>query len=159
MRIGFPLLSDAGSTVIKAYGLLNTTVEPGSRADGVPFPGTFVLDGRGRVTARFFEAAYQERNTVASILARQGSALAGGPVVAADTKHLAVQASISDGVVAPGSRVTLSVAVTPRPGMHVYAPGTPHLPGGDVHRGRAAVAAQPPAAVSAVGDLSLRAAR
>ena len=28
--IGFPLLSDAGSTVIKAYGLLNTTVEPES---------------------------------------------------------------------------------------------------------------------------------
>ena len=122
--------------MIKAYGLLNTTVEPGSRAAGVPFPGTFVLDARGRVTARFFEAAYQERNTVASILARQGSALAGGPAVAADTRHLAVQASISDGVVAPGSRVTLSVAVTPRPGMHVYAPGTPHLPGGDVHGGQ-----------------------
>ena len=26
-------------------------------------------------------------------------------------------------MVAPGSRVTLSMAVTPRPGMHVYAPG------------------------------------
>jgi hypothetical protein len=122
--IAFPILSDAGSAVIKSYGLLNTTVEPGSRAAGVPFPGTFVLDARGRVTARFFEAAYQERNTVASILARQGSALAGGPAVAVDTRHLAVQASISDGVVAPGSRVTLSLAVTPRPGMHVYAPGS-----------------------------------
>ena len=121
--ITYPLLSDPGSQVIKAYGLFNTTVEPGSRAYGVPFPGTFVLDRAGRVTARYFEAAYQERNTVASILARQGTALTGGPVVAAETSHLTVDARLSDGVVSPGSRVALALAIAPRAGMHVYAPG------------------------------------
>jgi hypothetical protein len=121
--ITYPLLSDTGSGIIKAYGLFNTTVEPGSRAFGVPFPGTFVLDRDGRVTARYFEAAYQERNTVASILARQGTALTGGPSVRAETRHLTIDASLSDGVVAPGSRITLSLAISPRAGMHVYAPG------------------------------------
>ncbi|MGD9906137.1 MAG: protein-disulfide reductase DsbD domain-containing protein [Vicinamibacterales bacterium] len=41
------------------------------------------------------------------------------------TAHLTVQAAASVAALAPGDRVTLSVDVTPRPGMHVYAPG-PH---------------------------------
>ena len=122
--ITYPLLSDLGSPIIRSYGLLNTTVEPGSRAFGVPFPGTFVLDATGRVTARYFEAAYQERNTVASILTHQGvTPVSAGPVVALETSHLTVQAVVSDAVVSPGSRFSISLAVTPRRGMHVYAPG------------------------------------
>lgn len=120
--ITFPLLSDRGSVVIRQYGLLNPSYAPDSRAYGVPYPGTFVLDGTGRIVSRHFEAAYQERNTVASILARAGRP-GQGPLVAAESAHLAVQATASDGVVAPGHRITLTFEVTPARGMHVYAPG------------------------------------
>jgi hypothetical protein len=34
-----------------------------------------------------------------------------------------MRASISDATVAPGARVSIVVTVTPRPTMHVYAPG------------------------------------
>lgn len=122
--ITFPLLSDRGSTVIRRYGLLNTTVQPGTRAEGIPFPGTFILDRTGRVVARYFERAYQERNTVASILVRQGHGSGLGPAVSAATAHLEVTGRAADGVVAPGSRTSLVFDVTPRRGMHVYAPGT-----------------------------------
>ena len=37
---------------------------------GIAFPGTFILDRQGRVTSRFFEESYIERNTVASILTK-----------------------------------------------------------------------------------------
>ena len=121
--ITFPLLSDRGSVVIRQYGLLNPSYPPDSRAYGVPYPGTFVLDAGGRIVSRHFEAAYQERSTVASILARAGSA-GQGPLVAAESAHLAVQATASDGVVAPGNRITLTFDITPARGMHVYAPGT-----------------------------------
>lgn len=88
----------------------------------MPYPGTFVLDARGRVVARHFEAAYQERNTVAGILTRQG--VAGmGPVATVRTAHLTVQASASDQIVSPGSRFSLALEITPDRGMHVYAPG------------------------------------
>lgn len=120
--ITFPLLSDRDSAVIRRYGLLNPSYAPGSRAFGVPYPGTFVLDAAGRVVSRHFEAAYQERNTVASILARAGRP-GQGPVVAAQSAQLTVQAMASDGVVAPGNRITLTFDVTPARGMHVYAPG------------------------------------
>lgn len=121
--ITFPMLSDQGSAIIKRYGLLNTTVQPGTRAEGVPFPGTFVLDRTGTVVARYFEEAYQERNTVASVLARQGSGVGSGPSMSASTAHLDVKGAAADAAVAPGSRTTLVFDITPRRGIHVYAPG------------------------------------
>ena len=71
--ITFPMLSDTGSAVIKRYRLLNRQVPEGTPQYGIPYPGTFVLDAHGVVTARYFEEAYQERTTVESILTHIGS--------------------------------------------------------------------------------------
>jgi hypothetical protein len=121
-EIAFPLLADVGSAVIARYGILNTA-ETGSRA-GIPYPGTFILDKNGRVTARFFEKAYQERFTASSILVRLGGP---GPTgrMAQETKtpHLVVRTWASDEVVAPGVRFALVAEVTPNDTIHVYAPG------------------------------------
>jgi peroxiredoxin len=146
-KITFPLLSDVGSATIRRYGIVNTVVEealgpngkdpavladlsryvtgnqPAERHRGIPFPGTFMIDRQGRVTSRFFEDYYWERNTVSNIMLRTGAA--GTPVeaVQASTQHLDVTAYASDARVAPGTRFSLVVDVTPKRGMHVYAPG------------------------------------
>jgi DsbC/DsbD-like thiol-disulfide interchange protein len=39
-----------------------------------------------------------------------------------ETPHLTITASSSVGAVAPGGRVSLFVAIAPKPGMHVYSP-------------------------------------
>ena len=82
-----------------------------------------MIDRQGRVTSRFFEDYYWERNTVSNIMLRAGTA--GTPVQAmrASTGHLDVTAYPSDANVAPGARFSLVVNVTPKRGMHVYAPG------------------------------------
>jgi hypothetical protein len=121
--ITFPLLSDRESAIIRRYGLLNTTVEPGTPTYGIPFPGTLIVGRDGIVKSRHFETAYQERNTVASVLVRQGMSPT-GPLVTAETPHLRLTAAVSDEVVAPGERVSIVVDVTPLRGMHVYAPGS-----------------------------------
>lgn len=133
--IDFPLLSDEGSATIREYGLLNEDMDPARapeerrelmrRLYGIPYPGTFMLDTEGRVTARFFEAAYQERSTVSSIAVRLGDAPAGADRAAAriETDHLEAVAWATDDVVAPGNRLSLVVDVTPKSDMHVYAPG------------------------------------
>ena len=93
---------------------------------GIPHPGTFVLDKSGRVTARFFEEAIQERSTASSIVVRLGDSIPGAPDRAATrvaTDHLAAVAWATDDMVAPGNRLSFVVDVTPRSGMHVYAPG------------------------------------
>ena len=134
-EIAFPLLSDAGSTTIREYGLLNEEMNPErapeerrelmQRLYGIPYPGTFMLDPDGRVTARFFEAAFQERSTVSSIAVRLGDAAAGtgSDATRVETDHLNALAWATDEVVAPGNRLSLVVDVTPKPDMHVYAPG------------------------------------
>ncbi len=134
--IEMPLLSDEGSATIRAYDLLNHEMDPARapedrremmrRLYGIPYPGTFLLDPAGRVTARFFEAAYQERSTVSSIAVRLGDAIAGAADRAANrvtTDHLEALVWATDDAVAPGNRLSIVVDVTPKTDMHVYAPG------------------------------------
>src|SRR5205814_7901836 len=148
--ITFPLLSDAGSETIKRYGILNTVAMeaagpdakdpaladdirkyvsvagPNPRQAGIAFPGTFILDRDARVKSRFFEDFYIERNTASSIMARVGVKGAPGGNVAgtqASTEHLQLKTYPSDAAVAPGNRFALTFEITPRPRMHVYAPG------------------------------------
>jgi hypothetical protein len=145
-RISFPLLSDAGSATIRNYGILNPLPEvalagaddpalkaelqryvsggaPSSRMAGIAFPGTFVVDRDGRVTSRFFEEYYVERSTVASVMLRLGAASAPVSATKLSTSHLDATAYPSDADISVGNRFTIAVDVTPKPGLHVYAPG------------------------------------
>lgn len=142
------MLSDEGSATIKKYGLLNPLVDlalgpdkdrpdikaevekyvsgVGARANmaGMAFPGTIVVDRRGRVTSRFFEDFYVERNTVSSLLIKLGDN-AGATVAATKvaSNHVDVSTYPSDATIAPGNRFSLAVEVAPHKGLHVYAPG------------------------------------
>jgi hypothetical protein len=118
--ITFPLLSDAGSEIIRRYGILNR--EATGRTAGIPHPGTFVLDARGVVVSRSFEERYQERATVQSLLAREPQAEPQPGSQRQETPHLVLTTSASDRDAAPGARVSLLLDVAPKPRMHVYAP-------------------------------------
>jgi peroxiredoxin len=147
--ITFPLLSDQGSATIKRYGILNTVVDealgpngtdpavladlrlyatvnaPSDNLRGIPFPGTFIVDRQGRVTSRFFEDYYRERITTSTILLRTGRAAAATAVrgTQVSTNHLALRTYPSDSTIALGNRFAIAVEITPKKGMHVYAPG------------------------------------
>ena len=145
--ITFPLLSDPGSATIKRYGILNpvpemalgpnasdpavraevqkyvSVVNPNARMIGIAFPGTFMLDRQGRVTSRFFEELYIERNTVSSLMLKLGVGTAPVNATKISTAHLEATTYPSDAAIAPGNRITLTLDIVPRSGMHVYAPG------------------------------------
>lgn len=145
--ITFPLLSDVGSVTIRRYGILNTVAQEAlgpaasdpdvvartrvfatllpaaERLRGIPFPGTFIVDRGGRVQARFFESFFRERNTVSNILMALGSGRAPLAGVQVSNGQLDLRAYASDTTVALGNRFSLVLEITPRPGMHVYAPG------------------------------------
>ncbi len=145
--ITFPLLSDAGSATIKRYGILNPVPQwamgpdkddPAVKAEiekyvsvrtpnpsqvGIAFPGTFILDKEGRVTSRFFEDFYIERNTMSSIMMRLGNRVAPVAGTKVSTAHLEITTYPSDSAVAPGNRFSIALDIRPRSGIHVYAPG------------------------------------
>jgi AhpC/TSA family protein len=120
--ITFPLLSDEGSAVIKRYGLFNTTVAQTSPNYGIPFPGTFIVDAAGVVTSRFFEAAYQERNTITSVLVKLGARL-DVPATKITAPHLTLTTYATDQVASAGTHFSVVVDAVPGPRVHVYAPG------------------------------------
>ena len=67
-KVGYLLLSDAGSKTIDAYGIRNTELKSGSRMDGIPHPGTFIIDREGIVRAKLSEKGYKIRHTTVRFL-------------------------------------------------------------------------------------------
>jgi AhpC/TSA family protein/cytochrome c biogenesis DsbD-like protein len=122
MKIGFPLLSDEGSVVIRSFGILNTTVTRGVLDDGVPYPGIFIVDASGKVTAKYFEEKYQERFTPDTILSKEFG-LTGGARFERRTDHLKLTAQVSQDQVRPGNRLSVVANIELPPKMHIYAPG------------------------------------
>lgn len=120
--ITFPLLSDEGSAVIKQYGIFNTTVAQNTPTYGIPFPGTFIVDARGVVTSRFFENAYQERNTITSVLVKLGARLdiAATKITA---PHLTLTTYTTDQTASAGTHFSVVIDAVPGSQVHVYAPG------------------------------------
>jgi len=149
--VTFPLLADDDSAVITDFGILNTVAieaqgpngdhpdvvadvakyvsvfGAGSNIVGTPFPGTFMLDGEGRVTARFFEEFYRERNTTANVMLRLGEGLSPIEAIEGETAHLKFTAYASDPAITVGTRFSVAVEIEPNPGMHLYAPGADEL--------------------------------
>ena len=145
--ITFPLLADDDSSAISEFGILNTVAaegvgenadDPDVKADvakyvsafganpmivGTPYPGTFMIDGDGKVTSRFFEEFYRERNTTTNVMLKLGMGLSPIAAVEGETAHLKFTAYPSNTSVTVGTRFSLALDVTPGPNMHVYAPG------------------------------------
>jgi peroxiredoxin Q/BCP len=61
MKIAFPLLSDPGSKTIEDYHIRNQSAR--GKAEGVPHPGTFILDQEGVIRAKLFLEGYRDRHT------------------------------------------------------------------------------------------------
>ena len=65
-KITFPMLSDPESRTIEAYHIRNEAAR--GRAEGVPRPGTFILDREGVIRAKLFLEGYRDRHTTDALI-------------------------------------------------------------------------------------------
>lgn len=65
-KITFPLLSDPESRTIDAYHVRNEAAK--GKAEGVPHPGTFLLDRDGVIRAKLFLEGYRDRHTTDALI-------------------------------------------------------------------------------------------
>ena len=65
-KISFPLLSDPESKTIEAYHIRNEAAK--GKAEGVPDPGTFILDRDGVIRAKLFLDGYVNRHTTEALI-------------------------------------------------------------------------------------------
>ncbi len=71
-KITFPLLSDEDGKTIAAYALKNPDMA-GKKAgkinfDGIPYPGTILVDRDGVIRAKLFVDGYKERHSTAELV-------------------------------------------------------------------------------------------
>jgi len=67
--IDYLMLSDADSKTIDAYGIRNETTKPGTKMDGIPHPGTFIIGKEGIVRGKIFYKGYIKRHPNDEVLA------------------------------------------------------------------------------------------
>ena len=65
-KITFPLLADPGGKTIAAYGLTNPDAT--GKLEGIPYPGTMIVDKDGVIRAKLFHDGYKERHAAADII-------------------------------------------------------------------------------------------
>lgn len=125
--ITYTLLSDPDSQVIRAFGILNTLIDPNDHPwYGIPYPGTFVVNPDGVITHKFFDNNLAVRAGPEQLL----RAALGEPVVESaggtDTpEEVEVSVSLDGDALAPTVQKDLVARFRVPAGRHVYAAPAP----------------------------------
>jgi hypothetical protein len=120
--IGFPLLSDHDSAVIRDFGIFNMNIAPGLRAHGVPHPVDYLVAPDGVLIRKYFVPNYMHRVTASAVALREFGAAA-GPAVTLRRGALAVDIELSGAQAFAGQEIGFLAKFKLEPGWHVY--GTP----------------------------------
>ncbi|MEO6981642.1 MAG: peroxiredoxin family protein [Edaphobacter sp.] len=121
--ITYPMLSDTGSKIIRAFDILNP--EGKGFAAGIPYPGIYYISPEGVILKRYFESQYSDRFTPNDIYA---DIFGVSPLLASEAEpipaaHITLRLSQSDKIVGAGNRLKLLVHIEPAAHIHLYAPG------------------------------------
>ncbi len=123
--VTFPLLSDPDSEIIERFGILNTLVEADDHPwYGIPFPGSYVIDADGIITAKFFEANLAFRANADELLrAAKGEEVVLAP--AAPTSQVTVDVAFDGTILPVGILRDLVVTFRVPEGQHLYGEPVP----------------------------------
>ncbi len=123
--VTFPLLSDPDSEIIERFGILNTLVKSDDHPwYGIPFPGSYVIDADGIITAKFFEANLAFRANADELLrAAKGEEVVLAP--AAPPLQVTVDVAFDGTILPVGVLRDLVVTFRVPEGQHLYGEPVP----------------------------------
>jgi hypothetical protein len=125
-HIGFPLLSDRDSAVIRSFGILNANIAPDLRAHGVPHPVQYLVAPDGIILRKFFVPNYQHRVAASAIALREsGAAINSAHAVTLRSGALTVQVGLSTDKAFAGQEIGFYAKFVLAPGWHVYGSPIP----------------------------------
>ena len=124
--IGYPLLSDHDSAVIRRFGIFNFNIAPGLRAHGVPHPVNYLVAPDGIVIRKYFVPNYQHRVTASAVVLREFGAVGeDAATVTLRSSALTVEIGLSGGKAFAGQEISFFARFTLQPGWHVYGAPVP----------------------------------
>jgi len=124
-KIEFPMLSDAGSKVIRAFGILNTNVpEDHKMMYGIPWPGEYLIALDGTVLDKVFLRSYEHRAVASEVVLRHFDST-GANSVEIDAGVLKATVALSTDRCFTGQKLGLALEVRLDPGWHIYGKPLP----------------------------------
>ena len=125
-HIGYPLLSDQGSAVIRKFGILNTNVPPDvTRFYGIPFPGDYLIAADGTVKEKLFLPDYQDRPAASLVLLNQFDTSVAGNTVTVTADDVQAKIVLSATQSYSGQQLGVAVEFEVAPGWHIYGEPLP----------------------------------
>ncbi len=119
----YPLLADPDSEIIEAYGIRNPNPEPGSRTDGMAFPGIYIVNTEGIVQEKFFHDSHRIRPSAETVLMKTFGA-DGGRRIEVQLPQFDFAAYATQDEWRPGNTLVFVADVELPDRMHLYAPGS-----------------------------------
>lgn len=124
--IGYPLLSDTDSEVIRAFGIFNFNMAADLRSYGVPHPVEYLISPDGVVVKKYFVPNYQHRVTGSAVAFEQFGEHAGeAPVTQFRNGALHVHIGLASAHAFAGQEVSFFAKFALQPGWHTYGAPAP----------------------------------
>jgi hypothetical protein len=122
--IQYPMLSDVGSKVIRAFGILNTNVpEDHKMMYGMPCPGDYLITPDGIVRDKLFLRNYEHRPSATQVISRHYSGKSNSIEIKAEVVTGTV--SLSTDRCFPGQELGVVLELDLKPGWHIYGEPLP----------------------------------
>jgi hypothetical protein len=119
------MLSDRGSTVIRAFGILNTNIpEDHPLLYGISFPGDYLIGPDRTVRDKLFLPSYEHRPSASQIAMRHSTDSTANSVQI-KTDVLTTVISLSTHRCFPGQELGIALDVHLEPGWHIYGEPLP----------------------------------
>lgn len=124
--VGFPLLSDKDSKIIRRFGIFNRNMAPDLRAYGVPHPVEYLVAADGTVVKKYFVPNYQHRVTGSAVALREfGTVASDAPTVTIESGALAVRIGLPSAEAFAGQEVSYFAHFALQHGWHIYGAPVP----------------------------------
>ena len=125
-KIEYPMLSDVGSKVIRAFGILNTNIPSDHKMlYGIPWPGEYLIAPDGTVRDKVFLPSYEHRASATEVIFRNYGADAGGNGVEIKSSVLDAKVTLSTDRAFPGHELGVALDIRVKPGWHIYGKPLP----------------------------------
>jgi hypothetical protein len=122
--IQYPMLSDVGSKVIRAFGILNTNVpEDHKMMYGMPWPGDYLITPDGIVRDKLFLRNYEYRPSATQVISRHYNGQSNSIEIKTDV--LTATVSLSTDRCYPGQELGVALELNLKPGWHIYGDPLP----------------------------------
>jgi hypothetical protein len=125
-RIEYPMLSDVGSKVIRAFGILNTNIpQDHQMLYGIPFPGNYLLSRDGTVREKHFLPSYEYRASASQVVLRDSESNVGSNAAQIKTDFFDAVITLSTDRCFPGQELAFAIKLELKDGWHVYGKPLP----------------------------------